>query len=1111
MNDIKSVIQKEEYISLAINKYILQNGKIPKKNDNTLDWDKLLTTDYLGTNFNKYNPLTKQSIKVIFDVNNNTFIKGVFESESSYTSELNYLYNFYINKIFRVNTIPPKDNTKSELAKGSQVLYNKIQKDIVNVINENKYKIFLPTQNCEVGNHYYELKNESLIYKFCKTSNTSIEVYQTSPVYLESLDDLKYVKVEIGEKAYVKDGISWYEYFYEGNGSWIPVGTGRTTGQINDEISIEDRILSYIPDSKDLVLKPDGGCMLANGDIFCWGKNVYKKAGIENYGQLDTTLKANYVNTPVMLKVQNENIKTKTTTLDLIGKKWYNNPYRVKFEKMAMNSKFVCGISPIFDYYELGIRYKKGGDLYCNGYIHSDDFFTETTGQTQTSILTKSKAVSIGKENGIFNQNSLYLKDIAMVEGTLSLLTDTGIIYTVGSNDKGALGIDNQSGLNIYTFQPQKVNPDGVIFKKIYALRDIKSFGALDTNNYFWIWGERPSGEIYYKPRILSNSKRFDQNGIFVNSKEFVLKGLDNKYYRTYLDTIKELNVEEGALSVSVYDFNGTEELLYVDKNMQLKGSSDFINCRDKDFNTCLSSEDNILFKDSFDVLNNLTNSVNNTLYANFSNISIFESNVNKNIVDYGTDYVENFENNSTAGWNVNYIVDGGTAASKFLGRLGKEIINTDTGSQAVFKTIDLGTSWANQNVKITFDMYEIGSWDANNYWADYLNGKSESFYVYINDLNVSRDIYSSDPNFDTKGGVDLDVVTSSYTQYAQKHEYSFTTTLDSGGKVKLGFGAILGEKYDNESFGIDNIRISRKIDNVNFTNGVYYENFEDGNHDYWIVPRGPVPFAERDFPYFANYPIYTGHNESTKFLGRFNRQSSGGDIYNGNSDGTQEVYKIFSFGSENANKEVKIDYDFYRIDIWRDVLGYTTDEFYTFINGTRYTTYRYSALDIGDIFTFNIPNTGGTLDNKHSFTKNAYLDSYGNIKLGFGAYIKDNYINQLSWGIDNVKFTLTGNKNPSSITPISSSSVKLPYICAMTGIGSASQMYCWGNVGRSIPILSTSLYDVGKINTINKLFITQESEKTKQMAFDNFNNSGSLFLKYPTYIGGFDYPFYFK
>jgi hypothetical protein len=75
--------------------------------------------------------------------------------------------------------------------------------------------------------------------------------------------------------------------------------------------------------------------------------------------------------------------------------------------------------------------------------------------------------------------------------------------------------------------------------------------------------------------------------------------------------------------------------------------------------------------------------------------------------------------------------------------------------------------------------------------------------------------------------------------------------------------------------------------------------------------------------------------------------------------------------------------------------------------------------------------------------------------------------------------------------------------------------MYCWGNVGRSIPILSTSLYEVDKIKnnlgSINKLFISQEADKTTQMSFDNYNNSGNLFLKYPTYIGGFDYPFYFK
>ena len=79
-----------------------------------------------------------------------------------------------------------------------------------------------------------------------------------------------------------------------------------------------------------------------------------------------------------------------------------------------------------------------------------------------------------------------------------------------------------------------------------------------------------------------------------------------------------------------------------------------------------------------------------------------------------------------------------------------------------------------------------------------------------------------------------------------------------------------------------------------------------------------------------------------------------------------------------------------------------------------------------------------------------------------------------------------------------------------MTGLGTRSQMYCWGNIARSIPILSTSLYDIGNIN-VNKLFITQESEKKDQMSYSQYHSNGKLFLKFPTYIGGFDYGFYFK
>ena len=944
MNDIKSVIQKEEYISLAINKYILQNAKIPKKDDNTLDWDELMTSDYLGTNFNRYNPMTKQNISVVFDSNNSAFIKGVFEAENQHKAEYNYLYNFYINKIFRVNTIPPKNNTKAELVKGSLVLYNSIQNEIVKVINRNTNKIFLPTQACEIGNYYYELKNEKLIYKYCKTATSSIEVYQESPVYLDNLDDLKYIKIEIGEKAYVKDGISWYEYYYEGNGSWIPLGTGRTTGQVNDEISIEDRILSYIPDAKDLVLRRDGGCMLANGDIFCWGNNSYKKAGIENYGQLDKTIKPDYVNTPVMLKVQIEDTEQN-------NKKWYNNPYRIKFEKMSMNSTNVCGISPIFNYFDNGQK-KFGGDLYCNGQITQLYFENVSTAVSETSILGKNKffgwgksdktddapkLIKISEDGGPVEKDSsgqelmilrdeIYLTDIVMVEDTIAVLSDNGKIYTIGRNYNGALGIGSNDKFIIQS-TPQEVKSNGVTFKKIFALRDIATFGAIDSNNYFYIWGERPNGTVYYEPTIVSHSLKFNPDGIFTNSKDFLLKGVDNKFYRTKnsIDLASVSEIPSTAISASIYDSGSTQLYVYATENMVLEGSNSFLVCKMSNGSNC-NTTDTAIFKTALDELNAMTNRFNGKDYANFANVSIYQLDTVKKEI------IENFENRSSAGWigsSNNYdgssirletVNDNGDTTrivpTTFLGRFsvgGNNNGGYNAGPSWIEKTFDIGYEYRNNEVELEFDFYEIDSWDY------------EKFIVTINDVQVVED--------------------------------SFV-------------------------------------------------------HDL--------------------HPVFTDDNDSGQYLQPL---------------GTSGIYH--SDGDEAYKYKIKAKVD--------------------------------SAGKLKVRFT-----TRGLLVGEPNYYSNAEAQNR----------------NDESWGIDNVRIKVKETSKT--------------FVCAMTGIGSSSQMYCWGNVGRSIPILSTSLYDVGKITSINKLFITQESEKNSRMSFIDFNDngnsdSGNLFLKYPTYIGGFDYPFYFK
>ena len=946
MNNIKNVIQKEEYIALAINKYILQTATIPKDDDNKIDWDKLVTEEYLGINFNKTNPLTNENMEIAFDSKNTAYIKGVIKEESEYESDNKYLYNFYINKLFRVNTIAPFDTTKEKLTIGSQILYSDIQKEIVSLITENdaNKKIKLSNQECVSNLYFYELDNGKLIYKYCKSASSSVEVYQESPIYLEDWEDLQYIKANIGDKAYVKKNGTWYEYYYQGDASikWIATGIGDALTSNDDSLDLEDRILSYIPDSKDLVFRRDGGCMLANGDIFCWGNNLYKKAGIETYGQLDQTLSPDYVNTPVMLKVQISDTEQKSIN-------WYNNPYRIKFEKMSLNSTNVCGVSPIFDYFD-GVQKKFGGDLYCNGLVSSTYFEDIEESKNSTSILKRNKFFYTGKSDELENASEIYLTDIVMVEDVVAVLSDAGKIYTFGRNYNGALGI----GKNDFFFtqnSPIEVKNSGQVFKKIFALRDIKGFGAIDSNNLFYIWGERPNGTIYTEPTLLSGSIQFNPDAIFTNSKEFILKGANNVFYRTYGDnSFRALSqIPSSAISASIYEKNGYELYLYADKDLTIKGSNNFITCQDTDGGSCSSDEQKI-FNSALSELNTASNLINGTNYANFSNISVFQLD---NVIK---EYSEDFENGLATDWkdasenNVQTTTvqedttePTRTPATTYLGKF--PIISGTCNKNEIYgvgkykdyyickesevkpyileKTYTF-TGYANYEVEIEFDFYEIDSWDG------------EKFEFYANDVLLAQDHFVK-----------------------ENHDF----LLDSN---------------------ITGIPLQHNI-------GV-----------------NPSPENPQTYRYKLRAKLNSNAAVTLKFQTNFE--------FNGKADATEPP--------------------------------------------TRYD-------ENGDPI-------------------------YGNFWSKF-----DEGIDNESWGIDNVKVKLKETNKT--------------FVCAMTGLGSASQMYCWGDVARTIPILSTSLYDVSKISTINKLFITQESEKKNQMSYNNYYYDGKFFLKFPTYIGGFDYPFYFK
>lgn len=1101
VNQIKSLIQKEEYISLAVNKYIAQTKTIPKKDDKSLDWEKLKVEDYLGTKFDTKNPFTGNNIVAYFDDNNNCFIKGVLEVDTKYNTDVNYLYNFYTNKMFRVNTLPPQNISKTKLLIGSQVIYGKLQEEIRKNLKAGN-KILFDSESCTYDstditkNYFYELKNQELTYKYCKGSY-SFDVYQQSPIYLENSSDLPFIKAKIGDVAYVQKNGEWFEYYYQGRVGvpWIPVAEGeKFTNQLDEENSYQEKVSNYIPNAKDLLIRQSGGCMLSNGDIYCWGNNSNKKVGISSYGQLDTSLTPDFINTPIMLKTQIDNVKIGTTTYDISGKKWYNSPYRVKFDKMGMNSTNVCGITKIFEYTEGTTVYKFGGDLYCNGSINSTYYEDLSPTVKESSILKRNIQIYTNKSTQIKNTNAKYLVDIAMIEDVVAILDDNGKIYTIGKNYRGSLGVgkdDNFYFVNV----PTSVSVDSnIIFKKIFALRDARTFGAIDSNNLFYIWGER-NGTVYNKPTLLSSIK-FNPDAIFINNNEFILRDLNKNYYKTTgtlsVQSISSTALSGEPISISYYkDNNNNEYLLYIDENLKLHSStlstSSLLTCKEANETSNCDTNSNKVFTDSINFLNTTNNNISDK-FANFTNISIFK-------LDHQIQEIyEDFEND-IVGWNLTNIYNGGTQATTFLGRWGSGSSATDY----VNKTFSFGSENANKAVTIKFDFYEIDSWDDEIFYV-YINGIRHNLstfpgQIYINGQlqNTTAKTFKLNTN---NGGSSLVVSGSSWSGDEEKHQITINTTLDSNGRVRLGFSSTLNEATSNESWGVDNIEIYRTSDNKLLDRN----DFEPISG--WSNTNTTVIADNGD----------TTQVPATTFLGRFpsNSPCSGNPCPN---ESPFILTKTYTFPGY-ANYEVDIEFDFYEIDTWdgerfefyvNDVL-IAMDHFV--MDGQQY-------LQDSNITGINLqdnirPETGYVSDQTYRYKIRSKLNSSAQVTLEFRASLEfsdskyanywskfDEGVDNESWGIDNVKVKLRETNKK--------------FVCAMTGVETASQMYCWGNVARSLPILSTSLYDVSKISTINKLFISQDGEKSNQMSYDEFFNDGKLFLKYPTYIGGFDYPFYFR
>lgn len=87
----------------------------------------------------------------------------------------------------------------------------------------------------------------------------------------------------------------------------------------------------------------------------------------------------------------------------------------------------------------------------------------------------------------------------------------------------------------------------------------------------------------------------------------------------------------------------------------------------------------------------------------------------------------------------------------------------------------------------------------------------NEYFRIYINGvLHQQNKLNSGNAN---NGGTRI-LIEGTGSKDDEKHSKSISTTLDSNGRIKLGFSSTLDEDVSNESWGIDNIQIIRNSDN---------------------------------------------------------------------------------------------------------------------------------------------------------------------------------------------------------------------------------------------------------------------------------------------------------
>ncbi len=219
---VQNLIEKEEQIAKAFEKYILTEFKIPTLND-------LKTDDYLGTNFSYEN---KMGDTISFLDVNNLKIKyalGKDEYRKSKTENIsNYLVLLYNRDLYREQT------TAYDNSAISNTSFDSIQSFVSITLKSEEAKTFF--EILKNGDTIEKECNATLISKYCNNNVKTFRWYNASSQWIEYnkrnpnnsnitvsssslLNDSKLNNLAVGTHIFVENSTKYVKLVNDGSGN----------------------------------------------------------------------------------------------------------------------------------------------------------------------------------------------------------------------------------------------------------------------------------------------------------------------------------------------------------------------------------------------------------------------------------------------------------------------------------------------------------------------------------------------------------------------------------------------------------------------------------------------------------------------------------------------------------------------------------------------------------------------------------------------------------------------------------------------------------------------------------------------------------------------------